>query len=689
MMGTGIPCCRAALIGNPNCGKTTFFNRVTGATERVGNWPGVTVEGVHGTVGTNAWEMLLYDLPGIYSLTPYSADERAALQCISPPDTPDVIINVVDGTNLTRSLYLTTQLLETDIPVVVAVNLMDELYREGISVDLDYLSGKLGCPFIGISAKNNDNLELVIETAYRMAADGQAVRHNGWLRFSIPIERALSAIAEICKANRRDAISVFVGVSDIASDKRSLIEPYISAAARALDDEPDALIAAERYDSIESIIAEAVSRETGYSGGRIAVIGGADRILTGRYTAIPVFLLIMSAVFLLSTTACDAVIGLIAGLSDKLQPDLPELFETAGVHPRLAGLITDGILPGLFAVLHFLPGLFVMFICLAFLEDTGYMARISFILDRLFMRFGFSGASVIPFVIASGCGVPGIMSTRTIRSERDRQMTVICATFIPCAAKIPVAALIGADYFSGSGSIVCLSYIIGIAAIALSGMILSGFALFSGEPASYLMELPDYRLPTAASLIRSAASRAASFVRRAGAAVLLSSVLLWLMTHIGFPDGRGSPVFSDSMRLSDSVFGILGGVVSIIFRPLGFGNAGCTAAAIMGLFAKEEIAAVLGVVGGGAMDELSALSFVIFNLLCAPCIASIAAIRREMGSARLALFAVGYQSAFAYAVSLVIYQLGRAFSGEGSIAGAAAAVAVIDIFAYLLLRRRK
>lgn len=681
--------CKAVLIGNPNCGKTTFFNRVTGSAERVGNWPGVTVEGVHGAVKTSCGEMVLYDLPGIYSLTPYSADEISAIRCISPPDTPDVIINIVDGMNLTRSLYLTTELLETGIPIVVAVNLMDELQKKDISVDLDSLSEKFGCPFIGISAKNGDNLELVSETACRLASVSKTSSLNAALKFDEPIERALEKISCTCRVGRREAVSIFTADMEIPAEEYRQIDQYIKAACRELGDDPPDLIAAGRYDNIEKIAASCVS-----GGGKIdrahrTPTCYADRILTGRFTAIPCFFLIMSAVFFISVTVCDVSVRFAAKLYERLPVGISELLYKSGMHTRVAGLITDGIFPGLLAVLRFLPGLFAMFVCLAFLEDSGYMARMSFIMDRLFVRFGFSGLSVIPFVVSAGCSVSGIMSTRTIRGERDRRMTVICASFIPCAAKMPILALIGAEFFDGSGSLVPFSYFVGIAAIILSGMLLSGNALISSEPSSYLMELPEYRLPALSSVFKSAALRASTFIKRAGSVVLLSSVVLWFMSHIGFPCGSEGIVFSDTMQLNDSVLGIIGEKAALIFRPLGFGNAGCATAAIMGIFAKEEIAAVLGVVGTGNMNKLSALSFTVFNLLCAPCIASIAAIRREMGSARLALFAVLYQTVFAYAVSLVIYQIGSLLSGGGSIIGAASAFAAIDVFAYFLLKKKK
>ncbi|MGM9625384.1 MAG: ferrous iron transport protein B [Eubacteriales bacterium] len=711
---------RIALAGNPNCGKTTLFNALTGSDQYVGNWPGVTVEKKEGRLKTDGQgqrdEVILTDLPGIYSLSPYSPEETAARRYLTE-EHPDVILNILDGTNLARNLYLTTQLTELGIPVVIAVNMMDIVEKRGDRIDTEKLAETLGCPVIPISARS----EAGVPEAVRAAVSAAAQHRKALPCLSYPpcVEHALAHIEEVCfPAVSRDrkrwyAVKRFERDQSIpsacAADSKAAahVEADIRLAEKVCGDDAEAIITNERYRFIDRVLSACYTKATDNTP---SVSEKIDRIATGRFTAFPVFACIMLGVYMLS-------VGLVGGtltgwMHDTLFgawiiPSVIRFLETTGCTGWLIGLIADGMLGGVCSVLGFLPQMAVLFALLAILEDVGYMARVAFIMDQLFRHFGLSGKSFIPLMIASGCGVPGVMSARTIEQERDRRMTVLTACFIPCGAKMPLVGLIASALFGASPWIAAASYGIGVASVFISGIILKKTKLFSGEPAPFIMELPAYHRPDLKNVLRVTRERVRSFVRRAGTVILLAGVVIWLLHaltwHNGFRFIGGSPGQALSYKTGDeSILTCIGKTIAVIFRPLGFGSWQAAVASVLGLLAKEEIVGVFGslaamsgrsaeaagyAVFGGS--QAAGFSFLTFNLLCAPCIAAMDAIRREMHSIKWTVCAITYMCVFAYAVSLVIYQVAAFFSGNGSIPGMTAAGCVLCVLLYLIFRPEK
>ena len=688
---------RIALAGNPNCGKTTLFNALTGSNQFVGNWPGVTVEKKEGRLkGRDG--VIITDLPGIYSLSPYTLEEVVSRNYLVY-ERPDAILNLVDGTNIERNLYLTTQLTELGIPVVVAINMMDVVRRRGDNIDIGELSRRLGCRVVEISALKEDNITEAVDLAIE-AAGGEGARpiHN----FSGAVEHALAHIEEAVihemspVRQRWYAIKIFERDSKVLEelniDPKVLehIEKDIQSAETELDDDAESIIANERYTYVEGILKHCYRKK---DSDKRTTTEKIDRIVTNRWLALPIFAVVMFLVYYISvstvgTWATDLANDGFGALSDYVGSitSLPEW---------LRSLLADGIIGGVGAVLGFVPQLVVLFIILAFLEACGYMSRIAFVLDRVFRKFGLSGKSFIPLLVGTGCGVPGIMASRTIENERDRKMTVITTTFIPCGAKLPVIALVAGTLFDGAWWVAPSAYFIGIAAVVISGIILKKTKLFEGEVAPFVMELPAYHMPTLKNLWHSVWERSSSFVKKAGTVILLSAMIIWGGSHFGMVDG--SFTFAVDMELGDSLIGIIGKAFCWLFAPLGFGNIKATVATFMGLLAKEEIVAVFGVLDFGGMGKLAAYSFLIFNLLCAPCFAAMGAIRREMNSAKWTAFAIGYQCVFAYAVSLCVFQIGSLISvlslgaqvPTWNIIGTCVSAAVLAFAGYMLFRKPK
>jgi len=712
---------KIALAGNPNCGKTTLFNALTGSNQFVGNWPGVTVEKKEGRLKKHD-QVVIMDLPGIYSLSPYTLEEVIARNYLID-QRPDAILNIVDGTNLERNLYLTTQLTELGIPVVVAINMMDTVQKHGDKVDMEELSRALGCKVIGISALKGTGVMEAAEEAIRAAKTAKTVPQH---RFSGPVEHAIAHIEEAAlhsmpvEQQRWYAIKIFerdekvLAQLDLASAVLEHIDGDIRAAEEEMDDDSESMITNERYVYISSLIKSSYKKK---NAGKLSPSDRIDRVVTNRWAALPIFAMVMFLVYYISVStvggwatdwANDGVFGEGWQLfgSQVWVPGIPMLAEAglqAAQSPEwLQSLILDGIIGGVGAVLGFVPQMLILFLLLAFLEACGYMARIAFIMDRVFRKFGLSGKSFIPILIGTGCGVPGIMASRTIENERDRRMTIITTTFIPCGAKLPIIALIAGALFDGAWWVAPSAYFIGIGAIIISGIMLKKTSGFSGEPAPFVMELPAYHWPGAVNVLRSMWERGWSFIKKAGTIILISSIVLWFLQGYGFEDGG----FGRAVDLNHSLLASLGGHISWIFAPLGWGSWQGAVAAITGLIAKENVVGTFGVLYGGfnevaengwqiwanlrgAFTPLAAYSFLVFNLLCAPCFAAIGAIRREMNSAKWTWFAVGYQCAFAYAVSLVIYQLGMLFTGNGNLLGTAAALAVVSLMGYMLLKPYK
>ena len=793
---------RIALAGNPNCGKTTLFNALTGSNQFVGNWPGVTVEKKEGKLKKHDGDVIITDLPGIYSLSPYTLEEVVARNYLIG-ERPDAILNIVDGTNLERNLYLTTQLTELGIPVVIAINMMDVVRKNGDRINTEELSRQLGVKIVEISALKNDGIMEAAEFAVEAAKSGKTIPQH---TFSGPVEHALAHIEEAAvhglpaEQQRFFAVKLFERddkvLEQLKIDPQILahIEQDIVAAEKELDDDAESIITNERYVYIASLMKACYRKK---SAGALTVSDKIDKVVTNRFAALPIFAVIMVLVYYISVTTIgtlctdfvnDGVFGdgwhlfgigsgeydeaiteytkekvwtddfkkLVNGAAEKdvigaedikaaieeedygafdeaygsyadslaeagfdlapiydaafgeeaegvpdtseygvWVPGIPVLAEkglTAINSPEwLSGLILDGIVAGVGAVLGFVPQMLVLFILLAFLEACGYMARIAFVMDRIFRKFGLSGKSFIPMLIGTGCGVPGVMASRTIENERDRRMTIMTTTFIPCGAKLPIIALIASALFNRAWWVAPSAYFIGVAAIVISGIILKKTKMFAGDPAPFVMELPAYHLPTVGNVLRSMWERGWSFIKKAGTIILLSSILIWAGSVFGVVDGAFT--FSPDMALENSILGILGGGIRYIFIPLGFGAGAAgtkaTIATIMGLVAKEEVVGVFGVLDFEGLTRLTAYSFLVFNLLCAPCFAAIGAIKREMNSAKWTLFAIGYQCAFAYAVSLLIYQFGLLFSGDVQVIGLIAAVLVLAFLVYMLVRPYK
>ena len=787
---------RIALAGNPNSGKTTLFNALTGSNQFVGNWPGVTVEKKEGKLKKHDG-VVITDLPGIYSLSPYTLEEVVARNYLIT-ERPDAILNIVDGTNLERNLYLTTQLTELGIPVVVAINMMDAVKKSGDKINIEELSRELGCKVVEISALKGIGILEAAEAAIDAAKNGKTVPMH---TFQGTVEHALAHIEEAAVHHMPEEQQRWYSIKIFERDDKVLeqmqldqavldhIEADIKAVEDEMEDDAESIITNERYIYIGQILKGCYKKK---SAGKLSASDKIDRVVTNRFAALPIFAAVMFLVYYIAVStvgtfatdwANDGVFGdgwhlfgigssayekamtdyavekvwtdemlftvdaaaekgvvgakeiqsaiaeqdfgafdeAYGSYADSLAeagydisaiydealgeeaegvpdpsaygvwvPGIPVLaekgLEAANSPEWLNGLLLDGIIGGVGAVLGFVPQMLVLFILLAFLESCGYMARIAFVLDRIFRKFGLSGKSFIPMLIGTGCGVPGIMASRTIENERDRRMTIMTTTFIPCGAKLPIIALIASALFGGAWWVAPSAYFIGIAAIIVSGIMLKKTKMFAGDPAPFVMELPAYHWPTVGNVLRSMWERAWSFIKKAGTIILLSSIVIWAGSCFGVTEG--SFTFSTEMELENSLLGIIGNALCWIFTPLGFGNIKATVATIMGLVAKEEVVGVFGVLDFEGMTRLAAYSFLVFNLLCAPCFAAIGAIKREMNSAKWTWFAIGYQCVFAYAISLMIYQFGSVFTGSLNVIGLIAALAVLAAMVYMLFIKR-
>ena len=702
---------KIALAGNPNSGKTTLFNALTGSNQYVGNWAGVTVEKKEGKLKKHN-EIILTDLPGIYSLSPYTLEEVVARNYLIN-ERPDAILNIVDGTNLERNLYLTTQLMELGIPVVIAINMMDIVRKNGDTIDTEILAKRMGCKVIEISALKGDSLDDAAELAIEAAKSGHKVpRHI----FSGIVEHALAHIEEAAIHNMPEEQQRWYSVKIFERDKRVLdflkldedvishMEKDIREVEEILDDDAESIITNERYNYIVSIMQLCYKRK---HSNKMSVSDKIDRVVTNRILALPIFAAIMFFVYYLAIGSVgNWTVGFMNDtlFGEWIIPAVNDGLAALNCPPWLVGLISDGIVSGVGAVLGFVPQMFILFLLLSLLEDCGYMARIAFIMDKLFRKFGLSGKSFIPLLVGVGCGVPGVMASRTIENERDRRMTVMTTCFIPCGAKMPVIGLFAGAIFGGSGLVAVSAYFIGIASVVISGIILKKTKLFAGEAAPFVMELPSYHAPVAINIFRATWERGWSFVKKAGTVILLSTVLLWFLQGFGFEGGAFTMVQDNN----NSLLAYIGNAIAFLFAPLGFGNWQSAVATITGLMAKEGIVSTFGVllnIGEELTENSSALhlavsqhfgssgvvaySFMAFNLLCAPCFAAMGAIGREMNSRKWTFFAIGYMTAFAYAVSLMIYQFGLLFEGTPDIIGLIAASICLIFMLYMLLRPQK
>ena len=787
---------KIALAGNPNSGKTTLFNALTGSNQFVGNWPGVTVEKKEGKLKKHD-DVTIMDLPGIYSLSPYTLEEVVARNYLID-QRPDAILNIIDGTNLERNLYLTTQLTELGIPVVIAINMMDVVRKNGDKINVQELSRELGCQIVEISALKGEGIMEAAEAAVAAAKSTKTVPMH---TFSGPVEHAIAHIEEAAVHNlpeeqqRWYAIKIFER-DDKVLDKLHVdpsvmahIEEDIKAAEKELDDDAESIITNERYVYIAEIIKACYKKK---NAGQLSASDKIDQVVTNRWLGLPIFALVMFLVYYISmvtvgSAATDwandglfgdgwhllgigsgeynevadaygeaslvvdgyeayieengalaadgtftydvedeetlAVTTETATLADyeKAKATLDEIgdepdpadygvwvpgvpvlvgnaLEAAGASEWLSGLILDGIVAGVGAVLGFVPQMLVLFLLLAFLEACGYMARIAFVLDRIFRKFGLSGKSFIPMLIGTGCGIPGVMASRTIENERDRRMTIMTTTFIPCGAKVPFIAMIAGAIFGGSAWVSTSAYFIGMAAIVISGIMLKKTKMFSGEPAPFVMELPAYHWPTLGNVLRSMWERGWSFIKKAGTIILLSTIFVWFTSYFGWVDGQFQMLSDD--QIDCSILAAIGGAIDWIFAPLGWGNWQAVVASITGLVAKENIVGTLGVLYGGgggsvydamaaAFTAITAYSFLVFNLLCAPCFAAIGAIKREMNSAKWTWFAIGYQCGFAYVIALMINQFGNLFTGNANILGVIVSVILLAGIIYMLCKPYK
>ncbi len=693
---------KIALAGNPNSGKTTLFNALTGSNQFVGNWPGVTVEKKEGKLkGHN--DVVITDLPGIYSLSPYSLEEVVARNYLIQ-ERPDAILNIVDGTNLERNLYLTTQLLELSIPTVIAVNMADILAKTGEKINTEELSRRLGCDVVEISAMKGTGVKEVAAKAVAAARSGASPRSEH--HFAADVEEALASIEERLtgvvppERSRFFAVKLFERDEKIAESVQGIpdVGDIIERVETAHDDDAESIITNERYNYISSIIQGCYLKKAART---MTTSDKIDRWVTNRFLALPIFAAIITLVYYISVTTVGDVVTSWTNdvLFGEIIPPMVENFlVSVGCAEWLQSLILDGIVAGVGAVLGFVPQMLVLFFFLAFLESCGYMARIAFILDRIFRRFGLSGKSFIPMLIGTGCGVPGIMASRTIENDRDRKMTIMTTTFIPCGAKLPIIALVAGAFFGNAWWVGPSAYFVGIAAIVCSGIILKKTRLFAGDPAPFVMELPAYHMPTLSNVLRSMWERGWSFIKKAGTVILLSTIVIWFTSTYGIVDGS----FTAVEDLNQSFMAVIGQSFAWIFAPLGFGDWKAAVASINGLVAKENLVSTFGVLFGFAevaedgaeywdllrssMSLAAGYSFLVFNLLCAPCFAAIGAIKREMNNTRWTLIAVGYQTVFAYAVSLCIYQFGTLLTGGGFGIGTIAAVAVAAGFLWLLTR---
>ncbi len=693
-----------ALAGNPNCGKTTLFNALTGANQFVGNWPGVTVEKKEGKLKSDK-EISVMDLPGIYSLSPYTLEEVVARNYLIT-QRPDAILNIVDGTNLERNLYLSTQLIELGIPVVMAVNMMDIVSKNGDKIHTDKLSKKLGCEVIEISALKGSGVQDAINKAVAAAKSKKKteVVHS----FADEVESAIAAVEDKLgnevSAEQKRFFAIKLLEKDDKISEQLKTTPDVSSEIQMLekefDDDTESIITNERYVYISSIIDECCTKN---SKGKLTTSDKIDRIVTNRILALPIFAVVMIIVYAISVTTVGTIVtdwtnDVLFG--DIIPPAIESLLETIGCADWLQGLILDGIVAGVGAVLGFVPQMLVLFLFLAFLEGCGYMARIAFIMDRIFRKFGLSGKSFIPIMIGTGCGVPGVMASRTIENERDRRMTVMTTTFIPCGAKLPIIALIAGALFGGAWWVAPSAYFVGIAAIVCSGIILKKTKMFAGDPAPFVMELPAYHLPTVGSVLRSMWERGWSFIKKAGTIILLSTIILWFLMSFGWADGSFGML--EAEQLDGSILAMLGSIVAPLFAPLGWGDWKMAVAAVSGLIAKENVVGTIGILFGfaevaedgveiwgelaGSMSAIAAYSFLVFNLLCAPCFAAMGAIKREMNSAKWFWFAIGYQCGIAYLVSLCVYQIGNVFATGSFGIGTVIAIIIVIGFIYMLFR---
>ena len=698
---------RIALAGNPNSGKTTLFNALTGSTQYVGNWPGVTVEKKEGKYKKQK-DVIITDLPGIYSLSPYTLEEVVARNYLLK-EKPDAILNIVDATNLERNLYLSTQCMELGIPVVIALNMMDIIEKNGDHINVKNLSEKLGVEIIEISALKGTGVDKAAKAAIDAAKKGIAPAAP---KFSEEVEQVLDSLRPLLSEVPQDKqrwyeIKVFERdekIGDQITYDKNAAEKIIAAAEENMDDDSESIITNERYELITGLLEGSYVKK---NAGNMTISDKIDRVVTNRWLAIPIFLLVMWVVYFLAINTIGAM-GT-DWVNDVLFGEIvPEavggFLESIGTADWLQGLILDGIVAGVGAVLGFLPQMIVLFICLAFLEGCGYMARIAFIMDRIFRRFGLSGKSFIPMMVGTGCGVPGVMASRTIENERDRRMTIMTTTFIPCGAKLPIIGLIAGALFGNSALIGWSAYVVGIAAIVISGIILKKTKMFAGDPAPFVMELPAYHIPTLSSVFHSVWERASSFVKKAGTVILLATILVWFMSSFGFYEGAFQMLPEEDF-MEHSILAALGNTVAWIFKPLGWGSWKPAVAAVTGLIAKENVVGTFGIlykygevsemgeeIWGNLQAEMTALagySFLVFNLLCAPCFAAIGAIKREMNNAKWTWFAIGYQCGFAYLVSMCIYQIGSAVTGNMNVLGLVVSLIVLAGTLYMLFKPYK
>ena len=701
---------KIALAGNPNCGKTTLFNALTGSNQFVGNWPGVTVEKKEGKLKGNK-DVTIMDLPGIYSLSPYTLEEVVARNYLIT-ERPDAILNIVDGTNIERNLYLSTQLMELGIPVVMAVNMMDIVGKNGDKIYIDKLSKKLGCEVVEISALKGTGIKEAANKAVAAAAKKTSTPVH---EFSQAAEAAIASVSaklgsDIAEDQKRFfAVKLLEKDDKIANQMKSV--PDVSADIKALedafDDDTESIITNERYTYISSIINDCYKKN---SKNKLTVSDKIDRVVTNRWAALPIFAVVMFLVYYVSVTTVGAILTDWTNdtlFGEWIVPGAQSFFENIGCADWLTGLIVDGVISGVGAVLGFVPQMLVLFLFLAFLEACGYMARVAFIMDRIFRKFGLSGKSFIPMLIGSGCGVPGVMASRTIENDRDRKMTIMTTTFIPCGAKLPIIALIAGAFFDNAGWVAWSSYFVGVAAIICSGIILKKTKMFAGEPAPFVMELPAYHWPTVGNVLRSMWERGWSFIKKAGTIILLSTIILWFLMSFGWVDGSFSML--EAEQLDQSILSKIGSAIAWIFIPLGWTQGGegwkMAVSAVSGLIAKENVVATFGLLFGfsevaedgaeiwgnlaAVMTPVAAYGYLVFNLLCAPCFAAMGAIKREMNNAKWFWFAIGYQCGLAYVVALCIYQIGTLITTGAFGFGTVVAFACIIGLIYLLFRPYK
>ena len=702
-----------ALAGNPNSGKTTLFNDLTGSSQYVGNWPGVTVEKKEGRLKGHK-DVVIQDLPGIYSLSPYTLEEVVARSYLVK-ERPDAILNIVDGTNIERNLYLTTQLIELGIPVVVAINMMDLVRKNGDKIDIAKLGQELGCQVVEMSALKGQGSMEAAKAAVAAAQEKKAGEHPHV--FTGSVEHAIAHIEESISGKVDDASLRWHAIKLFERDEKELeevqldpalkahIEAHIADCEKELDDDAESIITNQRYAYISRVVERSVRKKAAKHA--LTASDKIDRIVTNRILALPIFVVVMWAVYTIAMGGTPVSIGTMATdwtndvlVGEWICGNLGAWMESIGCAAWLTGLVVDGIVAGVGAVIGFVPQMLVLFFLLSILEDVGYMARIAFIMDRIFRRFGLSGKSFIPMLVATGCGVPGIMASRTIENDRDRKMTIMTTGFIPCGAKMPIIGLFAGALFGGSGWIATSAYFIGVAAVIVSGIILKKTKLFAGDPAPFVMELPAYHIPSAKNVLHATWERGWSFIKRAGTVILASSVVLWFLQGFGFVDG----VFGMVEDNNTSLLASIGNVVAPVFAPLGFGNWQGAIATFTGLIAKENVVSTFGVLYGfaevaedgaeiwsllaGDFTALTAYSFMIFNLLCAPCFAAMGAIKREMNNAKWTWIAIGYMCGFAYVVAMIVYQLGMLFSGHFGV-GTVVALLLLAGLIYLLLRKNK